>query len=55
MDFKKRSSQVETSGSNSGFFEEYSSYKSRNSSSEIMFSLYEGNKTYHKSLKDIFN
>ena len=32
------SSQVETRGSNSGFFEEYSSYKSRNSSSEIMFS-----------------
>ena len=33
------SSQVETSGScpNSRFFEEHSSYKSRNSSSEIMF------------------
>ena len=33
------SSQVETRGScpNSRFFEEYSSYKSRNSSSEIMF------------------
>ena len=31
------SSQVETRGSNSGFFEEYWSYKSRNSSSEIMF------------------
>ena len=31
-------SQVETRGSNSAFFEEYPSYKSRNSSSEIMFS-----------------
>ena len=34
------SSQVETRGSNSGFLEEYSSYKSRNSSSEIMLSSY---------------
>ena len=31
------SSQVETRGSSSGFLEEYSLYKSRNSSSEIMF------------------
>ena len=37
MDLKNASSQVETSGSNSGSFEEYSSYKSRNSSSEIIF------------------
>ena len=40
------SSQVETRGSYSGFFEEYSSYKSRNSSSEIMFSSQERNKTF---------
>ncbi|CAH3161764.1 unnamed protein product [Porites lobata] len=32
------SSQVETRGSNLGFFEEYSLFKSRNSSSEILFS-----------------
>ena len=42
------SSQVETRGSNSGFFEEYSSYKSKNSSSEIMFSLEERNTTSRK-------
>ena len=34
----------DTRGSNSGFFEEYSSYKSRNSSSEIMFSSYKETK-----------
>ena len=44
------SSQAETRGSNSGFFKEYSSYKSKNSSPEIMFSSKERN----KSLKDIF-
>ena len=48
------SSQAETRGSNSGFFKEYSSYKSKNSSSEIMFSSKERNKTSRKSLKDIF-
>ena len=44
------SSQAETRGLNSGFFKEYSSYKSKHSSSEIMFSSKERN----KSLKDIF-
>ena len=35
---RNASSQVETRGSNSVFFKEYSSFKSRNSSSKIMFS-----------------
>ena len=37
-------SQVETRGSNSGFFKEYSSYKSKNFSCEIKFSSLERNK-----------
>ena len=57
---RSRTSKGEFSGwtqsfRNSGFFEDYSPYKSRNTSSEIIFSSKERNETSLKSLTDIFN
>ena len=58
LKLRSRTSKCEFSGwtqsfRNSGFYEDYPSYKSRNSSSEIMFPSKERNKTSRKSLKDI--